>query len=112
MKVKAGKLILLGIIIGASPLVSHAQVTIAAGTSLASEGTPDIVIHSVGNISNGSDFDFHTVNVHLILSAGDQTLTGNMVVTQLDVVDGINKNINGNLTVTNGITFTGGFLKP
>lgn len=112
MKIKAGKLILLGIILGTSPFVSHAQVTISAGTSLASEGTPDIVIHSVGNIANGSDFDFHTANVHLILSTGDQTLTGNMVVTQLDVVDGINKNINGNLTVTNGITFTAGFLKP
>jgi hypothetical protein len=112
MKMKAGKLILLGIILGISPFTCNAQVTIAAGTLLASEGTPDIVIHSVGNISNGSAFDFSAANVHLILSSGDQTLTGNMVVSLLDVVAGLNKNINGTLTVTHGINFTAGFLKP
>jgi len=107
---KAQRLFIL--IAGILPLTVFGQLVIAPGTEMNSGGTPDIVIQAIGNFSNGSAFDFATTTLTLDLKSNDQTLTGTVVAAQVNVEGGMNKFINGNLTVTRGITFTSGFLKP
>lgn len=94
------------------PGIVRAQVVISNGTSMAVSGTPDIVIHLQGNLSNNSTFDFTGSNLLLNLTAGEQTITGPLVVSDLGLLRGNSKNINGTLTITHGVNFTIGFLLP
>lgn len=94
------------------PGIACAQVVINNGTSMAVSGTPDIVINLQGNLSNNSTFDFTGSNLLLNLTTGEQTLTGPLVVSDLSLTGGNNKTINGNLTITHGINFAIGFLRP
>lgn len=89
-----------------------AQVVIGASVQMASEGTPDVVIQCPGNFTNNSAVDLSSLKVLLELTGGDQTVKGNLVLTELRVSAGAIKTISNNITITNRLVFTEGILTP
>jgi len=86
------------------------QITIGSNVEMAASGTPDIAVEGIRDITNNSGFDFSATNFRLGLISGDQNVNGNWTVSELHVSGGTNKNINGTVTVTQGISFATGIL--
>src|SRR5689334_10572089 len=96
-------------------VISHAsiaQFVIKAGTTVAFNQNPDIVIETTGDINTNSATDFTGARLQVNLIGDNQGITGNLFVTTLRLMIGTGKSINNTLTVSEGIEFTTGILKP
>jgi hypothetical protein len=87
------------------PFATKAQFIIGATAVLAASGNPDITVQSIGAVTNNSTFDFSTANLRIGLSGSAQNITGNFVLNTLVLNGTGDKTVNGNLTITNQITF-------
>lgn len=92
----------------------HAQITIPTGVTMAASNGAEITIHSKGNLSNTSTFNFSDTKLSLTLLANnaEQAISGDWVATSLTVFAGMNTNVSGNLTITNQMYFNSGLLTP
>ncbi|MBL7858016.1 MAG: gliding motility-associated C-terminal domain-containing protein [Cyclobacteriaceae bacterium] len=93
-------------------LTVHGQVVMRTTTQFGFTGQPDIVIEATGNITTNNTTNFAQANLQLNLAGGDQTVTGDISISTLNLKSTGNKNFNGNITITQSIDFGTGILRP
>ncbi|MFZ6012600.1 MAG: hypothetical protein ACOYXT_19810 [Bacteroidota bacterium] len=94
------------------PCASYAQVVIGSQAQFGNNPGTEIVIQCSGNLVNNSTFDFSSTNLHVLLTSGDQDLTGNWGVKKLTLMSGVNKRVNGQLSISETLEFNTGVLVP
>jgi hypothetical protein len=110
------------------PVICHSQIVITSGAEIGGFPGTDVSVLTSGGVTNNSGYDFSSVQLRLVLSGsnqtisgiikpvevrfgnGNQTVNGTLETQRLVVNGGGNKVMTGNLTVTQGIAFEAGFL--